>query len=151
MREFELTFILGTDIPEDEHPTIINQLIEWISGFGGTISNAEIIGRRKLAYTIAEFTEGWYGLINFEVEQKNILELERELKLYTKLMRYLIVRAAPRKGDKNNGADSGTDTSTENGADNDTDSGDVTGGVGVTARADDADSVVDSPVESAAE
>lgn len=150
MREFELTFILGTDIPEDEHSTVINQLIEWISGFGGTISNAEIIGRRKLAYTIAEYTEGYYGLINFEVEQKNILELERELKLYTKLMRYLIVRAMPRKGDKNNAADNGATN------DGDSDSGDVTGGVGVTAQTtqiDDStdDSVVDSPVESAAE
>jgi ribosomal protein S6 len=93
MRKYDLTFIVATDVPEDEHPAITAQLTTWIEELKGSVNNVEPMGRRKFAYDIGAFTEGFYVALDVQLEPKDIAPLERNLKLYTKVLRYLITLA----------------------------------------------------------
>jgi len=59
-------------------------------------------GRRRLAYTIRfnsiDYRDGFYAVIHFSARPDRLTELERELKLDTRVIRYLLVHDDPKAG-----------------------------------------------------
>lgn len=59
-------------------------------------------GRRRLAYTIRfnsiDYRDGYYAVIHFTARPDRLTELERELKLDTRVIRYLLVHDDPKAG-----------------------------------------------------
>jgi small subunit ribosomal protein S6 len=92
MRNYELTFIIPSDISEDDINGVVTQVQGWVEGVQGKVTKVDHWGRRRLAYDIAEYHEGHYVLLNVDLEPQSTTELERNLKLSDKVMRYLLVR-----------------------------------------------------------
>jgi len=92
MRNYELTFILPSDIVEEDLNTTVSQIQSWVEGSQGKVIKVDHWGRRHLAYNIAEYREGYYMLLNLELEPNTTTELERNLKLSDKVMRHLLIR-----------------------------------------------------------
>jgi small subunit ribosomal protein S6 len=92
MRNYELTFIVPSDVTEDDLNGVVTQVQGWVEGVQGKVTKVDHWGRRRLAYNIAEYREGHYVLFNVELEPQTTTELERNLKLSDKVMRYLLVR-----------------------------------------------------------
>jgi small subunit ribosomal protein S6 len=93
MRNYELTFIVPTDVSEEELNGVVSQVQSWVEGTQGKVTRVDQWGRRRLAYHIAEYNEGFYVLLDVEMNPAATAELERNLKLSDKVMRYLLVRA----------------------------------------------------------
>lgn len=91
---YELTFIVGAQIPETEHPGVVQEIVDYLEKAGARISKAPyFIGRRKLAYPIKKQKNGFYVSLDFEVENGQILkELDTVLKHNTKVLRHLIIK-----------------------------------------------------------
>lgn len=53
------------------------------------------IVKRKLAYSIKHEKFGFYCLVNFETEEKNIKEIDEYLRLNNKVLRHIITAADP--------------------------------------------------------
>jgi small subunit ribosomal protein S6 len=49
-------------------------------------------GKRRLAYAVKKFTDGFYVLINFEAAPAEIKEIDRVLKINDEVLRHLIVK-----------------------------------------------------------
>jgi ribosomal protein S6 len=90
--------------------------IERVSGFiteeQGTIT--EVLtdnpwGRRRLAYTIrhnsVDYRDGIYAVFHFDSLPSVMTEIERELKLDTNIIRYLLVHDDPLAGEKSQPVD----------------------------------------------
>ncbi len=92
MRNYELTFIVPSDVTEDDLNGVVTQVQGWVEGTQGKVTKVDHWGRRRLAYNISEYREGHYVLLNLELEPRATTELERNLKLSDKVMRYLLVR-----------------------------------------------------------
>jgi small subunit ribosomal protein S6 len=93
-RNYELTFIVRVDAPDDTINETIELVQSWVSANElGAVTKIDRWGRRKLAYEINNQREGYYVLMNTEVDTRNLPELERNLKLSPNILRYLIVRA----------------------------------------------------------
>jgi small subunit ribosomal protein S6 len=92
MRNYELTFIVPSDVNEDELNGVVTTVQGWIEGQQGKVNKVEHWGRRRLAYNISEYREGFYVLLNIDLEPKGTFELERNLKLSDRVMRYLLIR-----------------------------------------------------------
>ncbi len=92
MRNYELTFIVPSDVTEDDLNGVVSQVQGWVEGSQGKVTKVDHWGRRRLAYDIKEYREGHYVLLNLEMEPKATAELERNLKLSDRVMRYLLVR-----------------------------------------------------------
>ena len=92
MRKYELLMIATPELEEEG----IAELSEWAQGVitsnGGEIVEAEVLGRRRLAYPIKHKTDGTYVLIHAGMENNTIAELERSLKLNEQSLRHILVR-----------------------------------------------------------
>jgi small subunit ribosomal protein S6 len=92
MRNYELTFIIPSDVNEEELNGVVSQVQGWVEGSQGKVTKVDQWGRRRLAYNIDAFREGYYVLFNLELEPQTTTELERNLKLSDKIIRHLLVR-----------------------------------------------------------
>lgn len=93
-RNYELGFVVRIDSNDEAINEVVNQVQSWVVGDNiGSVTKLDRWGRRKLAYEIDKQREGYYVFLNVEIDTKNLPELERNLKLSTSILRYLIVRA----------------------------------------------------------
>lgn len=93
MRHYELTFIVASDVDENEFNAILEQVKGWVEQSPGSVTRVEHWGRRRLAYPIAEYSEGHYVTLNVEMNPMATAELERNLRFSEKVIRHLLIRA----------------------------------------------------------
>ncbi|MBX3069871.1 MAG: 30S ribosomal protein S6 [Thermomicrobiales bacterium] len=100
-RFYELMVITAPDGTPEELIATVDQIIGYITTAGGTIirSNSDSPwGRRRLAYPIryqsTDVRDGFYTLIHLEMAPDKVIEVERDLKLNDRLMRYMILQLA---------------------------------------------------------
>lgn len=71
----------------------VDQVKAWIETDElGSVTKIDRWGRRKLAYEIDRQREGFYVIMNADIETQHIDELERNLKLSSSVLRYIIIR-----------------------------------------------------------
>jgi small subunit ribosomal protein S6 len=94
-RTYEIMFIVRPDVEEAE----IDKLIETFSGYvtdgGGKIKNSlseQKMGRRRLAYTVKKFNDGFYVLLVVEAPASLISEIERRLRVSEPVIKFITVR-----------------------------------------------------------
>ena len=92
MRVYEVLFIIAPNIEESDIDTLITQLSDVATSQGATIAKLDRIGRRKLAYPIRKFNEGYYVVFTIEGTGAEIAELERRMRVTDAVVRYLTVR-----------------------------------------------------------
>lgn len=91
-RAYELTFIVRIDPNEEVMNDAVNQVQTWVEAEEhGRVTKIDRWGRRKLAYEIDRQRDGYYVLMHTEIEPDALAEIERNLKLSTNILRYLIV------------------------------------------------------------
>src|ERR1700674_2930105 len=60
---------------------------------GGTVDNVDTWGRKRLAYPIGRFRDGFYILNRLQLPPTAATEIERALKLTESVIRHLLVRS----------------------------------------------------------
>jgi small subunit ribosomal protein S6 len=90
MREYEVIFIARPDLDENALGEVVNRVRGWISDGGGEIEKVDLWGKRKLAYPIRKQTEGQYVLMQTKMSPAFGSQLERNLRLYEPVIRYLV-------------------------------------------------------------
>ena len=92
MRTYEIMFIVRPDVEE----TDLDKLIETFSGYvttgGGEVKGVEKMGRRRLAYTVRKFNDGFYVLFMVAAEGAQVQELERRLRVQEQVIKFITVR-----------------------------------------------------------
>lgn len=92
MRDYELIVIVSPEVPEEELPSHIDKISEFITNKGGSVTEVERWGKRKLAYPINHFREANYVLTRFKLEPGTTAELEANIRISEKILRHLLVR-----------------------------------------------------------
>src|SRR5258707_1650852 len=91
-RTYEIMFIVRPDVEEAE----LDKLIEGFSGNvtsgGGEVKSVEKMGRRRLAYTVRKFNDGFYVLMNVAAQGSLITEFERRLRVSEQVIKFITVR-----------------------------------------------------------
>jgi small subunit ribosomal protein S6 len=91
-KAYELTFIVRLDPNEEVINDAVNQVQQWVeANQRGQVTKIDRWGRRKLAYEINKQRDGYYVLMEADIEPANLPELERNLKISSSILRYLIV------------------------------------------------------------
>ena len=90
MKKYELMTIMKLSLGEDKAREVSNSIKDEISKLKGKIINSDFWGKRKFAYEINRDTEGFYEVVQFEVEPQSVSELKNKLNLQDGLVRYLI-------------------------------------------------------------
>lgn len=92
MRIYEEFFIVEPDTPEEQIDAYVEQIKGIVTAAGGTIDKVDKWGKRKLAYEIGRFTEGYYVLIQFTAPPDPVKEIEHRMRVTDMVMRWVTVR-----------------------------------------------------------
>ncbi len=90
--DYELVIIISPEVADDALEPMINNVTQSITGKGGTVGEVARWGRKKLAYPIKHLMEGNYVLIKFKLDPSDNKELETNLKISEKIIRYLLIK-----------------------------------------------------------
>lgn len=92
MRSYELMLVLRPDLEEEALEAVIEKATSTLTRLGSELSDVDRWGKRRLAYEIKDYTEGFYVVIGFTAESEATFEVERVLKITEEVLRYLLVR-----------------------------------------------------------
>ena len=92
MNKYELALIVNAKIEDDARAAVVEKAKEYITRFGGTVTDVEDWGKKKLAYEIQNMSEGFYYFIHFDAEAGVPGELEQSVRIMDNVLRFLCVR-----------------------------------------------------------
>ena len=92
MNKYELALVLNAKVEDDVRTAALEKAKGYIARYGGTITNVDEWGKKKLAYEIQKMREGYYYFIQFEADATCPAELERHVRIMDNVLRYLIVK-----------------------------------------------------------
>ncbi len=93
MNKYELAVVVSAKIEDEERAAVVDRCKALIERFGGTITNVDEWGKKRLAYEIRKMREGFYYFIQFDAEPTAPAEIESRVRIMDNVLRYLIVRA----------------------------------------------------------
>ena len=91
MRDYELLYIIKTELSEEQTQAVIDRYVGILEGEGATVEKVDKWGKRKLAYDINYESEGYYVLYNFESKPDFPAELERVISITDGVLRSMVV------------------------------------------------------------
>ncbi len=92
MRQYEIMYILKPDLEDDGFTQLIEKFSKIITDGGGEISELNRWGKRRLAYEIKDFREGFYVLFKCRAEHAAAQELDRVFRITDGVLRHMIIR-----------------------------------------------------------
>jgi small subunit ribosomal protein S6 len=92
MNRYETIFVINPDLGDDEIQNVVTKFTGIISSQNGVQLKVEDWGRRRLAYKIEKFSQGFYVLADFAGLPAGLAELERNLKIDDRIIRFLSVK-----------------------------------------------------------
>jgi small subunit ribosomal protein S6 len=91
-RTYEIMFIVRPDVEEADLDKLIEGFSANITNGGGEVKSVEKMGRRRLAYTVRKFNDGFYVLLNVAAVGSLITEIERRLRVSEQVIKFITVR-----------------------------------------------------------
>jgi small subunit ribosomal protein S6 len=91
-RTYEVVAILAPATAEDWVSTFNKNVTELIEKLGGTVTNVNDMGVRKLAYKIEKYNEGHYLIFEVAGSGQEVAELERRFRVNDNVIRYMTIR-----------------------------------------------------------
>jgi small subunit ribosomal protein S6 len=89
--QYELMYILSSNVPDNEEPALTDSITAFISELGGEIQKVEKLGKRKLAYPIKRTRNGFYVLVNFKLAPDKVAELDHKIRMTGNIIRHLMI------------------------------------------------------------
>lgn len=92
MRHYETIFIASPTLTDEQSDELVKQFEGIIAEQGGELLKTDKWGRKKLAYEVQKFSEGYYTLFEMNAGPNLIAELERRFRNHDSVIKYLSVR-----------------------------------------------------------
>ncbi|NLC18181.1 MAG: 30S ribosomal protein S6 [Clostridiales bacterium] len=92
MNQYELALVVNAKIEDEARVATLEAAKDLIARFGGTVTNVEDWGKKKLAYEIQKMKEGYYYFIQFDADTTVPGEVEKRVRIMDNVIRYLCVR-----------------------------------------------------------
>ncbi len=95
MENYEGLFIVDPDLGPDASKAAVQSISEAITRNGGTITELQEWGKRRLAYMVKKKREGNYVLVVFSAPTEAIAKVNTQIQLSEQVLKYLITRKQP--------------------------------------------------------
>ncbi len=91
-RIYEVMFIVRPDMADEDLDKLIVALESQVTTAGGTVKAKEKMGKRRLAYWVGGFQDGFYVLLTLEGGGELVHEIERRLRVTEQVIKFITVR-----------------------------------------------------------
>lgn len=94
MNTYELLAIFKPNLDAEEVEKQLTALKEVVAGLDGKIESVEKTGRKKLAYDVQNFRDGFFTTINVSLPSDKVAEFKRQLRLNDSILRTMFLELA---------------------------------------------------------
>ena len=92
MSKYELALVVNAKIEDEAREAVVEKVKSYVARYGGTVTEVEEWGKKRLAYEVQKMREGFYYFIQFEADATCPAEVERHVRIMDNVLRYLIVK-----------------------------------------------------------
>ena len=92
MNKYELAVVVSAKIEDDERAAVVDKCKALVERFGGTITEVDEWGKKRLAYEVQKMTEAFYYFIQFEAASEVPAVVEQDIRIMDNVLRFLCVR-----------------------------------------------------------
>lgn len=90
--KYETVFIVNPELGEEAAKAMLEKFSGIITGNGGNIEKVDEWGKKKLAYLIEDFSEGYYYVVTFTAAAAVPAELDRVFNITDGILRSIIIK-----------------------------------------------------------
>ena len=83
---------MNAKIEDEVRTATVEKAKEYITRAGGTVTDVDDWGKKKLAYEIQKMSEAYYYFIHFDAEGTVPAEVENNVRIMDNVLRFLVVR-----------------------------------------------------------
>ncbi|MBN2032632.1 MAG: 30S ribosomal protein S6 [Deltaproteobacteria bacterium] len=94
MRHYETIYIVNPNLSQDEYRDVLDKYTTLIEKNNGAIVKTEEWGTQRLAYDVKKFDKGAYVLLNYCAKPGLSAELERDLNLDDRVLKFQTIKLA---------------------------------------------------------
>lgn len=91
MKKYEMLYIISAKQTEEQREALIAKVQKMVEDRNGSVEKIDKWGMKKLAYPIQFQNEGFYVLMNFELNPLEVRGLENALNIMEPIVRKMIV------------------------------------------------------------
>lgn len=95
MKYYEMLCVLPGTMTEEEVKSNVDVISSTVAKYGAEKLTVEDMGKSRLAYPVKHIRYGYFQLFRFNLEEKQINTLEKEVRLLDKMLRISIVISDP--------------------------------------------------------
>lgn len=91
-RKYEIMYIIRPDIEEEAQTALIERFNKVLTDNGAEIEKVDEKGKRRFAYEINNYRDGFYIVINFTSDSEAVNEFDRQAKFSDDIVRHIVIR-----------------------------------------------------------
>ncbi|MFS0657012.1 30S ribosomal protein S6 [Bacillus sp. 179-C3.3 HS] len=92
MRKYEVMYIIRPTVDDEAKQAVIERFNNVLTSNGAEITGTKDWGKRRLAYEINDFREGFYQIVNVQSEAAAVQEFDRLAKISDDIIRHIVVK-----------------------------------------------------------
>lgn len=94
MKTYELMVIIKPNIDSEETDKVIEKISSNVAELGGKVLETEKTGRKKLAYEVKSFRDGFFATLKIELDPAQVAKFTRQLSLNEAVLRTMFLELA---------------------------------------------------------
>ena len=94
MRHYEIFFIVSPDNSDEDLKAVATKFQGVITGMDGVVTSYDEQGKKRLAYNVKKENKGYYVLMDFVGSADIVAEVERNMRLDDRVLKYLTLKLA---------------------------------------------------------
>jgi small subunit ribosomal protein S6 len=94
MKNYELMTIFKPNLDAEEVDKVIEKISSIVTDFGGNIVSVDKSGRKKLAYEIQNFRDGFFATTILALPADKVAEFKRQLRLTDSILRTMFMETS---------------------------------------------------------
>ena len=91
MKNYELLTVFKPSLDSEELDSVIEKVSEEIKSYKGSVESIDKMGRKKLAYDIQGYRDGFFTVAQVTMPAEKIVEFKRNLKLNENVIRFMFM------------------------------------------------------------
>jgi len=92
MRKYEVMYIIRPNIEDEAKKALVERFNTILTDNGAESAETKDWGKRRLAYEINDFRDGYYQLVNVTANADAVEEFSRLAKISEDIIRHLVIK-----------------------------------------------------------
>ncbi len=92
MRKYEIMYIIRPNMEEEARKAVVERFNNVLTENGAEITNVKEWGKRRLAYEIEKFRDGYYMILNVVAKPAAVQEFDRLARISEDIIRRIVVK-----------------------------------------------------------